>query len=196
MLSSHANPLKTPTLGAVRFACPAEGRSIVVDESQELASGASIPSVGLGRRPPLGLYAGSVLLAYGVPLYGLLLSLAVLIALLVVRRELWGGAVPRSALLAVLVWVGLWLPAISDFFTGWYWTLAGRDLSTAWLILPMQGPADIIVGTLVPALAAAVVFAVGLTVSAVMDRPWLVIVGAWLAPWAHELAFTMVTEMG
>ena len=45
-------------------------------------------------------------------------------------------------------------------------------------------------------MAAAVVFAAGLTVSGVVDRPWLVVVGAWLAPWAHEFAFTMVTEMG
>ena len=61
---------------------------------------------------------------------------------------------------------------------------------------PIQGPTPFIVGTLVPALAAAVVFAVGLKVSAVVDRRWLVIVGAWLAPWAHELAFIRVTEMG
>jgi hypothetical protein len=55
----------------------------------------------------------------------------------------------------------------------------------------------VIVGSVVPALAAVVVFAAGLTVAAVVDRPWLVVVGAWLAPWAHELAFTaVVTHMG
>jgi hypothetical protein len=141
------------------------------------------------------LYAvilGSAFLAYGVPFFGIWLSLAVPIAVHLGRRELWNAAVPRTPLLAVLVWVGLSLPAISYFFTGWYWTLTGRDLSTAWLLLPLCGPENIVVGTLVPALAAAVMFAVGLKVSVVMDRPWLVTVGAWLAPWAHELAFTTV----
>ena len=172
---------------------------MVVDERQQPAGGADLPGFGRARGARLGLYAaivGSVFLGYGVPFLGCLLSLAVLIALLIVRRELWDVAVPRAPLLAVLVWIGLWLPAISYLLTGWYWYLTGRDVSTAWLVFPIQGPADIVVGTLVPASAAAVVFAVGLKVSAVVDRPWLVIVGAWLAPWAHELAFTMVTEMG
>jgi hypothetical protein len=129
-------------------------------------------------------------------LYGFLLSLAVLIALLVVRRELWGAAVPRSALLVLVVWVGLWMPGISHFLTGWYWTLTGREVSTAWLLLPLCGPVPYLIGTLAPAVAAAVVFAVGLTVSGVLNRPWLVVVGAWLAPWAHQLAYTMVVSYG
>ena len=137
---------------------------------------------------------GSVLLGYGVPLFGVLISLAVLIALLVVRRELWDADAGRIRLLAVLVWIGLWLPAFSYSLTGWYWMLTGRDLSTAWLLIPLCGPTPLVVGTLVPALAAAVVFAVGLAVSGVLRRPWLVVVGGWLAPWAHELAFTLVVS--
>lgn len=126
---------------------------LAVDERQERANGADPQRSGRARGARLGLSAAivaAVFLGYGVPLFGLLLSLAVLIALLVVRRELWGAAVPRSALLAVLVRVGLWLPAISYSLTGWYWKLTERDLSTAWLLLPMQGPADMIVGTLGP----------------------------------------------
>ena len=129
-----------------------------------------------------------------MPLFGFLIPLAVLITLVIMRRELWGAAGPRIALLAVLFWIGLWLPAISYRFTEWYWYLTGRELSTGWLLFPIQAPSS--VGWLVPAVAAAVVVAVGLAVSVVMHRPWLVIVGAWLAPWAHELAFSMVTEMG
>ena len=169
----------------------------MVEERQEPASGADPPRFDRARGTRIALYAvilGSVFLGYGVPFLGIVLSLAVPIAMHLGRRELWDVAVPRSPLLAVVVWIGLWLPAISYSLTGWYWTLTGRDLSTAWLLLPLCGPVPIVVGTLVPALAAAVVFAVGLKLSAVMDRPWLVIVGAWLAPWAHELAFTTVVS--
>ena len=168
---------------------------MVVDESQEPASGADLPTPDRARGTPIVLYAvilGSVFLGYGVPFLGIVLSLVAPIVVYLGRRELWDVGVPRAPLLAVLLWIGLWLPAISYFFTGWYWTLTGRDLSTAWLLMPLCGPENIVVGTLIPALAAAVVFAVGLKVSAVMDRPWLVIVAAWLAPWAHELAFTTV----
>ena len=167
----------------------------MVEEGQEAADGANAPGFGRTRGDRLGLYAaivGSVFLGYGVPIVGFLISIAVLVALLIVRRELWGAAVPPSALLVVLVWIGLWLPAISYRFTEWYWYLTGGEVSTAWLLFPIQGPT--LVGTLVPALAAAVVFAVGLKVSAVLNRQWLVIVGAWLAPWAHQLAYIMVAE--
>ena len=94
-------------------------------QSQQSASGANPPR--FGRAPGgtrLGLYAAIVaamFLGYGMPFYGVLISLGVLIALLAVRRELWGAAVPQSARLLVLVWVGLWLPAISSFLTSWYW---------------------------------------------------------------------------
>lgn len=172
---------------------------MVADASQEPASGAHLPRLGHARVLRIVLYAvvvGSVFLGYGVPFFGVILSSAAAVVLYVGRNELWDVGVPRTPLLAVLAWIGLWLPAISYLFTGWYWYLTGRDISTAWLLFPMQGPANFVVGTLVPASAAVVVFAVGLNVAAVTDRPWLVVVGAWLAPWAHELAFNMVTEMG
>jgi hypothetical protein len=86
--------------------------------------------------------------------------------------------------------------ATSYIPTAWYWTLTGHDLSTAWLPLPLWAPTPLVVTTLVPAMSAAAVFAVGLEVSVVLHRPWLVVVGAWLAPWAHQLAFTLTTEMG
>jgi hypothetical protein len=165
----------------------------MVDDDPQLAGAGDVSDPR--RRPRLVLYAavvGSVFLGYAVPFLGVLISLAVLIALLVVRRELWDADAGRIRLIAVLVWVGLWLPAFSYSLTGWYWVLTGRDLSTAWLLLPLCGPTPFVVGTLLPALAAAVAFAVGLTVSGVVLRPWLVIVGGWLAPWAHELVFTMV----
>ena len=170
----------------------------MVDESQELASGADLPRLDRARGIRIVLYAvivGSVFLGYGVPFFGIVLSVVAAVLVFSAQRELWDVGEPRAALLAVLVWIGLWLPAMSYLFTGG-WDGYPRDISTAWLLLPIQGPANLVVGTLVPALAAVVVFAVGLKVSVVMHRPWLVIVGAWLAPWAHELAFYTVTEMG
>ena len=167
----------------------------MVDERQQPASEADPSRFGRARSLRLPLSAaivGSMLLGYGVPFYGILLSLAVPTVMYIGRRELWNATARRIPLIAVLVWIGLWLPAISYSLTGWYAMLTGRDLSTAWLLIPLCGPTPIVVGTLVPALAAAVVFAVGLAVSGVANRPWLVIVGAWLAPWAHELVFTMV----
>jgi hypothetical protein len=140
---------------------------------------------------------GTVFLGYGIPFVGIALSAVAAAIVASERRDIWHVALPlpRAALLAVLIWIGLWLPAMSYVLTGgWEWY--PRDISTAWLLLPIQGPANLVVGTLVPALAAVVVFAVGLKVSVIMQRPWLVVIGAWLAPWAHELVFYTVTEMG
>ena len=167
----------------------------MVEERQQPASGTGSSRFGRGRSLRLALsaaIASSMFLGYAVPFYGILFSLAVPIVMYIGRRELWDAAVRRIPLIAILTWIGLWLPAFSYSLTGWYWMLTGRDLSTAWLLIPLCGPTPIVVGTLVPALAAAVVFAIGLAVSGVANRPWLVIVGAWLAPWAHELAFTLV----
>ena len=166
----------------------------MVEQRQEPAGEAELPRSVIARFSRLAWCAivGLVFLGYGLPFFGFWLSFAVPIAVHLLRRELWGAAASRSPLLAVLVWVGLWLPALSYSLTGWYWALTGRDLSTAWLPLPLCGPENMVVGTLVPALAAVVVFAVGLTLSILARRPWIVIIGAWLAPWAHELTFTAV----
>jgi hypothetical protein len=164
-------------------------------DRQEPAREAELPRSNRGRgsrREWCAIIVGPVFLGYSLPFFGIWLSLAVPFAVHFGRRQLWGAAALRSPLLAVLVWVGLWLPALSYSLTGWYWALTGRDLSTAWLLLPLCGPENIVVGTLVPAVAAAVVFAVGLALSTLARRPWIVIIGAWLAPWAHELTFTAV----
>ena len=141
------------------------------------------------------LLVAAVALAYGLPLVGVWLSLAVPVALHLGRRLLWGSAAPPRALLAALVWLGLWLPALSHAFTGWYWLLSGRDLSTAWLLFPLCGPEGS-AAVVLPALVAAAVFAAGLVASVRRRQPWLVVAGAWLAPWAHELALVALgTEM-
>jgi len=161
----------------------------------EVAGQAESPRFGALRGPQLALSAvivGGVLVGYGLPFRGFWLSLFVPFVLYFTRRELWGAAAPRGRLLAVLVWVGLWLPAVSYFFTGWYWVLTGDEISTAWLLIPLCGPNNVVVATWVPALVATVMFASGLAVSIYLRRPWVVAVAAWLAPWAHQLTFTAV----
>ena len=156
---------------------------------------APVRSPQRGRWTVSALLVAAVVLAYGLPLVGVWLSLAVPVALHLGRRILWGSAAPSRAFLAVLVWLGLWLPALSHALTGWYWLLTGRDLSTAWLLFPLCGP-DSTVGVVVPALAGTAVFAAGLVASVLRRQPWLAVAGAWLAPWAHELALAATaTEM-
>lgn len=171
----------------------------MVDESQEPAAEAALPRLDSARRTRIWLDAvilGSVFLGYAIPFLGIVLSVVAPTVVLSARREVWDVGLRRAALLAVFVWIGLWLPAILSFFTDWVWLLTESDHSTTWLLLPLAGPENLVVGTLVPAAAAVVVFAVGLRVSVVLRRPWLVVVGAWLTPWAHALAFALVvTEM-
>jgi hypothetical protein len=138
------------------------------------------------------LVVALVAVAYGAPFVGVWISLLIPFALHRGRHRLWGAAAPRQLRVALLAWVGLWLPAISYFFTGWYWALTGRDLSTAWLLLPLCGP-DNGAGLIVPALAATAIYAAGFVASILRRQPWLVVAGAWLAPWAHELAFAATT---
>jgi hypothetical protein len=129
-----------------------------------------------------------------LPFYGFWLSIGVPCAMYVRRYVLWGEAAPRRPILCAVAWLGLWLPALSYYLTGWYWYITQRDLSSAWLLIPLCGPENMVVGTVVPALAATVVFAAGLVMSMLRRRPWLVMVGAWLAPWAHELAYLSVVS--
>lgn len=85
----------------------------MVDESQEPASGADLPRLDRARRTRIVLYAvivGTVFLGYGVPLFGIVLSVVAAVLVFSAQRELWDVGEPRAALLAVLVWIGLWLP--------------------------------------------------------------------------------------
>ena len=140
-----------------------------------------------GSRGVLLLLIAAVLVAYGLPFFGIWLSAVILLAVHLRRRRLCGAGAPRRPLLAVLVWLGLWLPAISYSLTGWYWEVAGRDLSTAWLLLPLCGPEGM-AGLVVPAVVATLVFAAGLAASVVRANPWMAVAAAWIAPWSHELA--------
>ena len=158
------------------------------------SSGPAIDALSPGRSST-GLQVVLVvglLLTYGLPFFGFWLSFLIPLLVHVKREALWGAAGPRWPWLAVLLWVGLWWPAVSYYLTGgWYWHVTGRDLSTSWLLLPLCGP-DSVPGFIVPALVAPAVFGAALAASVRLRRPWLLLVGAWAAPWAHELTFVAV----
>jgi hypothetical protein len=72
---------------------------MVVEERQEPASGADPPRFDRARDTRLrlsGAILGSVFLGYGVPFFGIVLSLAVPIAMHIGRCELWDAAVDRG----------------------------------------------------------------------------------------------------
>jgi hypothetical protein len=68
---------------------------------------------------------------------------------------------------------------------------AGMSSSTFWLLIPLCGP-DNRIALLVPAAAATGVCLLGLAMARVSRRPWPWVVAAWLAPWAHLVAFSQV----
>jgi hypothetical protein len=155
---------------------------------------APVRSLQRSRWTVSALLVAAVAIAYGLPFVGVWLSLALPVGLHLGRRALWGPAAPPRASLAVLTWLGLWLLALGYVLTGW-WGLSEVGMSTAWLLLPLCGP-DSTVGLVVPALVATAVFAAGLVASVLRRQPWLVVAGAWLAPWAHQLALAATaTEM-
>jgi hypothetical protein len=128
---------------------------------------------------------------YGMPFYGLMLS--VLIPLLTRGRQLWPSLSQRHRTVwSVVAWVGLWSVAALDLFTPVFYG-AGVDVSTSWLVIPLCGP-DSQVTLLVPAAVATVTCLVGLGVSVLRGHPWAWVAAAWLAPWAHQVAFSLVPD--
>jgi hypothetical protein len=129
--------------------------------------------------------------AYAIPLIGLPLSLILPLLTHRLRRYLWSPVPSRSSLIWSLVaWAGLWWPALLGLFTpllSW----AGIEISTSWLIIPLCGP-DNLAAVIVPALAAAVVCALGAAGASVIRHPWPWVLTAWLAPWAHQLTLALL----
>lgn len=128
---------------------------------------------------------------YAVPFLGFPLSLGLPVLTYRVRRFLWPSVTDRaSRVCSVLAWVGLWLPALVDFFTPWFYA-NGMAVSTSWLLIPLAGP-DSIDAVLMPALAATGVIMLGLLLSAVIRRPWPWVLAAWLAPWVHQFMLSLI----
>ena len=130
-------------------------------------------------------------LVYAVPFLGLVLSMALPALTHACRGFLWGAASRSESLVgSVLAWVGLWLPALTYFFTGWT-AAAPAEQSTSWLIIPLCGP----IGpwtTLAPAAAATAVGLIGLAVAHRLGRPWPWVISTWLAPWMHQYVLRLL----
>jgi hypothetical protein len=131
-----------------------------------------------------------VVLTYGVPLWGLPTSVILAILTFSLRRQLWpGGSGGRDATCAALGLVGLWWPGMTYFLTGWAGPAA--ETSTAWLIIPLCGP-DGYAQWFIPALTASVAAGAGLWTAIARRQPWFWVLGAWLAPWVHQLTLSLM----
>jgi hypothetical protein len=160
----------------------------------------STPDVRPTERVPLRVGVYTAILAailaiaaatYALPFYGLPLSVALPVLTHQARERLWPRVTPRTSLVcSVLAWVGLWLPAMVDFFSPVFYS-RGIEISTSWLIIPLAGP-DSGAAVLWPALAATGVMVLGLLLTTLIRRPWPWVLAAWLAPWAHYLVLSQI----
>ena len=134
-----------------------------------------------------------VLIAYALPLFGLLASLCLPLATHASRRHLWHEAsITSSVVWSLVAWAGLWLPGLVDLFTPAF-SAAGVEVSITWLIIPLCAPSGLN-AVLLPALAAALTCLAGLLAAVATRRGWPWVVAAWLAPWVHYLALSWISH--
>ncbi len=153
------------------------------------------PSTRAARAAAVAGIAVVVLASCAWPLVGPLASLGLPLLTHRCRRHLWPEAsTARSLTWSALAWVGLWLPALLGIVAR-AWAGAEGDgrlvASTQWLILPLCAP-DGTAAVLLPALALTATCLVGLLGAVAARRPWPWVVAAWLAPWAHQLASSLI----
>ena len=152
---------------------------------------AHTPASSTTRLARIGVFAavlGIALATYAVPFLGFLLSMTLPVVTDAARRHLWPTVSRRTSLVcSMLVWVGLWLPAIVGFFI----PLLGVEISTTWLIIPLCGP-DTPAAWFLPALTATAVVTLGLAATMVLRRPWALLAAAWLAPWVHHAVMSSI----
>ncbi len=122
-------------------------------------------------------------LCFTVPLVGFLTSLVMPLFASRVRSRLWPDTSRAVGhLWAALAVIGLWLPAVLAVVSG---GRAGSE-ATAWLIIPLCAPSG--ASMVVPAALAVTSYLAGLTLAAVLRRPWPWVLGAWAAPLAYSAA--------
>jgi hypothetical protein len=158
-------------------------------------------TLSLMRNPPARVARTGVLfgitilvfIAYALPFFGLFASLGLPFVTHSYRRYLWPQASKtRSLTWSLVAWVGLWLPGLLYFFTPVFdGALAGKEVSTFWLMIPLCAP-DSLNAVLLAALAAAVTGLAGLLGSVATRHPWPWVAAAWLAPWVHQLVSSQI----
>lgn len=128
-------------------------------------------------------------LGFWLPLLGVFASLG-LVRLVVPQAgpRLWGPSRGPWRGVALLGFGAMWLPAVLAF-VGVFYFLWGEgsaaDLigSTSWLFLPLCGPTQ----PLVPTLVASAVYVAGAGLSGVVHRPWPWVLGALLSALSYDL---------
>lgn len=131
-------------------------------------------------------------LGFWLPLLGPFVSCA--LALKVVPEagaRLWGPSRGRRRVVALLGFAAMWLPAVLAFF-GPFDAAFGADGeyllgSTAWLLLPLGAPEQI----LLPTTVATAVFVLGAALSAVWRAPWPWVLGALLSALSYDLVISV-----
>lgn len=153
------------------------------------SSAAPARSAPTARAAAFAAIIAFVLVAFALPFFGVLLSLALPFLTHATRRHLWPQAsAGMSMMWSGAAWVGLWFPGVMSIFGPFP---AGVGAATGWLLIPLCGP----VGTAAmvwPAAAAVGVSVVGLLGSRMMRSGWLWVGALWLAPWAYDAVLTAI----
>lgn len=146
------------------------------------------PTPGVRVRAAATLAVPGVL-AFTVPPFGFVASFLLPVLAARVRPRLWPRTSPIVGhLCAALALAGLWLPALLALVS------SGRlgFESTVWLVVPLCAPSG--AALIAPALAAAVTYLAGLTLSLASRRPWPWVLGAWGAPVAYWAASSWLVD--
>ena len=125
-----------------------------------------------------------VAMSYGAPFLGAQISLVLFFFPAMLGPRVWQTTKRASWAWSGAAWLGLWLPALVGFFTPFF-------ISTTWLLIPLCGP-DSNAALFLPALAAAAICLPGALASMLTRRPWPWVAAAWLAPWIHQLVFSLI----
>lgn len=150
------------------------------------------------RHTPLAVAALCLpVLGFWLPFLGFFASLA--LALNVVPRagaRLWAPARGRRQRVALLGFGAMWLPAVlalsGVFLRGIFSSTLGHEVSahvgnTAWLLIPLCAPEQIIM----PTLAASAVYVAGAGLSGLLHHPWPWVLGALLSALSYDLVLVM-----
>lgn len=140
-------------------------------------AGLSLPVLGFWL-PFLGLVASCVLALTVVPAAG---------------ARLWGAGRGSRRGVALLGLIALWLPAVLAF-SGVLYPAFGADGdyplgSTAWLLLPLCAPEQVVLPTLV----ATAVHVTGAAVSGAVRRPWPWLLGSLLSALSYDLVILVLS---
>lgn len=125
-----------------------------------------------------------------IPFLGVVLSLATFAIGPALAPRVWPQLSPRAA---------RWLTAlaVAAFLVPIALSLTGIPLlrGSAWLLIPLCGPADV-VGWVAPPGIAILVYTVGCVLAISIDRPWIWPVAAFVSVTAYDAAMQVLDANG